>query len=54
MSQNGGLTAITVVVQQLLACSDVSGCHQDQMRAPVNGVKLRLAVPTFTVVDQSP
>lgn len=54
MSQNRGLTAITVVVQQLLVCSDVSGRHQDQMRASVNGVKLCLAVPSFTVVDESP
>lgn len=44
MRQNRGLTAIAVVIEQLLVCSDVSGRHQDQTRAPVNGVKLRLAV----------
>lgn len=54
MSQDRGLAAITVVIQQLLVCSDVSGRHQDQMRASINGVKLRLAVSGFTVVDQSP
>lgn len=54
MSQNRGLAAITVVIQQLLVCSDVSGRHQDQMRASVDGVKLRLAVSSFTVVDESP
>lgn len=54
MSQKRGPTAITVVIQQLLACSDVSGRHQDQVGASVNGVKLRLAVSTFTVVDESP
>lgn len=54
MSQNWSPAAITVVIQQLLVCSDVSGRHQDQMRASVNGMKLRLAVSTFTVVDESP
>lgn len=54
MSQNRGLAAIAVVIQQLLVCSDVSGRHQDQMRAPVDGVQLRLAVSSFTVVDESP
>lgn len=54
MSQDRGLAAIAVVIQQLLVCVDVSGSHQDQMRAPVNGVQLGLAVPSFTVVDESP
>lgn len=54
MSQNRGLAAITIVIQQLLICFDVSGRHQDQMGASINGVKLRLAVPSFTVVDESP
>lgn len=54
MSQNRGLAAVAVVVQQFLAGFDVSGRHQDQPRASVNGVQLRLAVSRFTVVDESP
>lgn len=54
VSQDGVFTPITVVVQQLFLCLDVSGSHQDQVRAAVNGVKLSLAVSSFTVVDESP
>lgn len=54
MSQDGVFTPIAVVVQQLFLCLDVSGSHQDQVRSAVNGVKLSLAVPGFTVVDESP
>lgn len=54
MSQNRGLTAIAIVIQQFLVCFDVSGSHQDQMRASVNRVQLCLAVSSFTVVDESP
>lgn len=54
VSQDGGFTPITVVVQQLFLCLDVSGSHQDQVRAAINGVKPGLAVSGFTVVDESP
>lgn len=53
VSQNRGFTPVTIVIQQLLVCSDVSGCHQDQMRGSINGVKPGLAVSTFTVVNES-
>lgn len=54
VSQDGGFTPIAVVIQQLFLCLDVSGSHQDQVRAVVNGVKPGLAVSGFTVVDESP
>lgn len=50
--RDGLFAPIPVVVEQLLLCLDVPGGHKDQMRRPIDGVEPRLAVPTFTVVQQ--
>lgn len=53
VSRDWGFTPITVIIKQLFLCFDVSGRHQDQMRGSIDGVKLSLAVSSFTMVDQS-
>lgn len=52
MSRDGGFATITIVIEQLLSCLNVSGGHQDQMWASIDGVKPGLTVPTFTVINQ--
>lgn len=52
VSKDWGFTPIAIIVKQLLACIDVSGGDQDQVRRSIDGVKPRLAVSSFTVVDQ--
>lgn len=54
VSRDGRAAAVAVVVQQLLLGRDVSGRHQDQVGAPVDGVELRLAVSALAVVDEPP
>lgn len=45
--------AIPIVVQEFLPSLDVSGGDEDEVRHAVNVVQFGLAVPTFTVIDQS-
>lgn len=52
--RDGRSAAVAVVVQQLLLGLDVSGRHQDQVGAPIDGVQLRLAVSALAVVDEPP
>lgn len=49
---DGGLAAVAVVVQQLLALVDVPRRHQDEVRHATDVVQFGLAVSGFTVVDQ--
>lgn len=52
VSWDGRFAAVAIVVQQLLVGLDVSGRHQDQMGASVDGVELCLAVSALAVVDE--
>lgn len=50
----GSPAAVPVVVQELLPGLDVAGGDEDEVRHAVDVVQFGLAVPTFTVIDQSP
>lgn len=50
----GGPAAVPVVVQELLPGLDVAGGDEDEVRHAVDVVQFGLAVPAFTVIDQSP
>lgn len=52
VSCDGGLTAVSVVVEQLLALVDVARGNEDEVRVPVDVVQFSLAVPGFAVIDQ--
>ena len=52
VSGDGGLAAVAVVVEQLLALLDVPGRHQDQVRNAADVVQLRLTVTGLAVVDE--
>lgn len=51
---DGGLAPVTIVVQELLPSCDVSGGDEDEVRHAINVMQFGLAIPTLTVVDQSP
>lgn len=53
MSSDRGFAAVPIVVKQLLAFVDVSRGDEDEVRDSIDVVELSLAVPVFTVVDQS-
>lgn len=50
---DGGFTAVAIVIEQLLALVNVSGSDEDEVRDAVDVVKFGLAVPVFTVIDQT-
>lgn len=49
---DGGFTAVSVVVQQLLALVDVPGGHEDEVGDAVDVVEFGLAVSVLAVVYQ--
>jgi hypothetical protein len=51
---DGGLASVPIVVQELLPSCDVSGGDEDEVRHAVDVVQFGLAVPTLTVIDESP
>lgn len=53
MRCDGRFAAVAVVVEQLLALIDVSRCHQDEVRHPVDVMEFGLTVAVLTVVDQT-
>lgn len=50
--RDGGFTAVSVVVEQLLTLVDVSGGDEDEVRDAVDVVEFGLAVSVFTVINQ--
>lgn len=52
VSCDGGFTAVSVVVQQLLPLVDVPGGDEDEVRDAVDVVEFGLAVSGFTVIYQ--
>lgn len=52
VSGDGGFTAVSVVIEQLLALVDVSRGDEDEVRDPVDVVEFGLAVSVFTVIYQ--
>lgn len=50
---DGGPAAVPIVIQELLARRDVAGGDEDEVRHAVDVMQFGLAVPTFTVIDQS-
>lgn len=50
---DGSPAAVPIVIQELLPGLDVSGGDEDEVRHAVDVVQFGLAVPTFTVIDQS-
>ena len=52
VSRDGGFTAVSVVVEQLLTLVDVSGGDEDEVRDAVDVVEFGLAVSVFTVINQ--
>lgn len=50
---DGSFAAVAIVVEQLLALIDVSRCHQDEVRHPVDVMEFGLTVAVLTVVDQT-
>lgn len=50
---DGSFAAVAVVVEQLFALIDVSRCHQDEVRYPVDIMEFGLTVAVLTVVDQT-
>lgn len=51
---DGGLASVAIVVQELLPSCNVSGGDEDEVRHTIDVMQFGLAIPTFTVVDQSP
>lgn len=52
VSGDGGLTAVSVVVEQLLALVNVSRGNEDEVRDTVDVVEFGLAVSSFAVIYQ--
>lgn len=52
VSGDGGLAAVAVVVEQLLALVDVLGRHQDEVGRAGDFVELGLAVSVLAVIEQ--
>lgn len=52
VSCDGGFTAVTVVIEQLLALFNVSRGNEDEVRDTVDVVEFGLAVSIFTVIYQ--
>lgn len=50
---DGSPAAVPIVIQELLPGLDVAGGDEDEVRHAVDVVQFGLAVPTFTVIDQS-
>lgn len=50
---DGSPAAVPIVIQELLPSLDVARGNEDEVRHAVDVVQFGLAVPTFTVVDQS-
>lgn len=53
MGVDGGLTAVAVVVEQLLALVHAAGGHEDEVGHAVDVVQFGLAVPVLAVVDEA-
>lgn len=51
---DGGLAPVAIVVQELLPSRDVSGGDEDEVRHAIDVMQFGLAIPTLTVVDESP
>lgn len=51
---DGGLAPVSIVVQELLPGRNVSGGYEDEVRHAVDVMQFGLAIPTLTVIDQSP
>lgn len=50
---DGSPAPVPVVIQELLPGLDVTGGDEDEVRHAVDVVQFGLAVPTFTVIDES-
>ena len=50
---DGSPAPVPIVIQELLPGLDVAGGDEDEVRHAVDVVQFGLAVPTFTVIDQS-
>lgn len=50
---DGSPAAVPIVIQELLPSLDVARGNEDEVRHAVDVVQFGLAVPTFTVIDQS-
>lgn len=50
---DGSPAAVPIVIQELLPSLNVAGRDEDEVRHAIDVMQFRLAVPTFTVIDQS-
>lgn len=50
---DGSPASVPIVIQELLPGLDVAGGDEDEVRHAIDVVQFGLAVPTFTVIDES-